>query len=764
LTSTVHIPWQRLREDIPNLLLLVVILLLTSISVTGATGTGNLPGIAALAILGLLAGYLLAYTTFSELTALVMAAIYGGFAVGLQQSLSLPSSLPLRGRSLELLQRVVTWTATAATGGYAQDALVLILLLALIAWFLGYNAAWQLFRAERLWRAVVPPGVVLLAGAAVYTGDLSLGLLPPAYLLGALLLAVRTNAAAREGIWRDQRMSFAPRARAGLLRAGFAASVLLLALAWLTPTASAGDQLASAWQENFPSQPDLRETLDRLFALDAEPGDTPADYYGGPALTLGGSINLDERHVMDVYAPTGPRYYWRSTVFDTFDGRTWTTTSDARLTSEFGVLYYEDANYQMRRNVRQRFVIHIPSAELIYSAAQPTSVSLPVTFDVLYIDRGQERGSPTTLQANTPLQSGDTYETISSISYADEVSLRTAGTEYPGWVQRTYLQLPDTTSSRTRELAAYLTALYDNPYDRAVALERWLRDNVTYDESVSAPPPDTDAVDWTLFEQRRGYSNHYASAMVVMLRAQGIPTRLATGFAQGEYIPESGAFRVVESDAHAWVEVYFPGYGWVEFEPTAIQPAFTTRGVPGGEGTGGTASAPAQTVEEAPPGAPEAPSPDTPEVAEDDGDFLIRLLNLTSEASRVRLPLKWLLVMLGIGVLAGSVWVWQAAGRHGLRRGSRVERAYAWLNLVALWLDLHLPPSATPNERAAALGVEAPEAAVPVHDIAALYVRERFSPASPADASTQAGAAWQAARPHLLRRAFRRFLRRRFPF
>jgi len=756
----VHIPWQRLREDIPNLLLLVVILLLTSVSITGATGIGHLSGIAALAILGLLAGYLLAYTAFSELTALVIATVYGSFAVGLQQSLSLQSALPLRGRSLELLQRVVTWTATAAGGGYAQDALILVLLLALIAWFLGYNAAWQLFRSERLWRTVVPPGVVLLVGAAAYTGDLNLGLLPPAYLLGALLLAVRTNAAAREGIWRDQRMSFAPRARAGLLRAGFVASVLLLALAWLAPTASAGGQLAAAWQENLPSQPDLRETLDRLFALDAESDETPADYYGGPALTLDGSIDLGERHVMDVYAPIGPRYYWRSTVYDTFDGRTWTTTADARLTSEYGVLYYEDANYQMRRNVRQRFVIHVPSAELIYSAAQPTSVSLPVTFGVLYIDRGQERGSPTTLQANTTLRSGDTYEAISSISYADEVSLRAAGTEYPGWVQRTYLQLPDTTSSRTRDLAATLTAPYDNPYDRARALERWLRDTITYDESVSPPPPDADAVDWTLFEQRRGYSNHYASAMAVMLRSRGIPARLATGFAQGEYDPGSGAFRVVESDAHAWVEVFFPGYGWVEFEPTAIQPALTTRGVPGSEGTGGIASAPAQPVEDAPPGAPEAPSPVTPEAAEDDGDLLTRLLDLTSTAGRMRLPLRWILAILGISLLAGGVRVWQAAGRHGLRRGSRVERAYAWLNLVALWLGLHMPPSATPNERAAALSAAAPEAAVPVHDIAALYVRERFSPASAPDASARAGAAWQAARPHLLRRALKRFLRR----
>jgi transglutaminase-like putative cysteine protease len=88
-------------------------------------------------------------------------------------------------------------------------------------------------------------------------------------------------------------------------------------------------------------------------------------------------------------------------------------------------------------------------------------------------------------------------------------------------------------------------------------------------------------VDYFLFESREGYCTYYASAMVVLLRLNGIPARIAAGFAQGDYDPTLGAYRVSESDAHSWVEAYFPPYGWVEFEPTAsIQPILREEGVP----------------------------------------------------------------------------------------------------------------------------------------------------------------------------------------
>jgi hypothetical protein len=79
-------------------------------------------------------------------------------------------------------------------------------------------------------------------------------------------------------------------------------------------------------------------------------------------------------------------------------------------------------------------------------------------------------------------------------------------------------------------------------------------------------------VDWFLFENRRGYCDYYATAMAVMCRVLGIPARIAQGYTSGEYVAAVGGYRVHQLNAHAWPELFFPGHGWIEFEPTSSQP------------------------------------------------------------------------------------------------------------------------------------------------------------------------------------------------
>jgi hypothetical protein len=150
--------------------------------------------------------------------------------------------------------------------------------------------------------------------------------------------------------------------------------------------------------------------------------------------------------------------------------------------------------------------------------------------------------------------------------------LRNAGTEYPEWIRARYLQLPDTITDRTRAKAREITAGLDNPYDITSAITDWLRNNITYSETIPSPPDDQDVVDWFLFDLQQGFCNYYATAEVILLRSLGIPARWVVGYAQGEEQIEP-RYIVRQRDAHAWPEVYFPGFGWVEFEPTASQPA-----------------------------------------------------------------------------------------------------------------------------------------------------------------------------------------------
>ncbi len=113
-----------------------------------------------------------------------------------------------------------------------------------------------------------------------------------------------------------------------------------------------------------------------------------------------------------------------------------------------------------------------------------------------------------------------------------------------------------------------ITAGQETVYEKAKAIEAHLR-TIPYNDAIDAPPADADPVEYFLYDIQEGYCDYYATSMTVMLRSLGIPARTASGYAEGNKDQESGITTVAERDAHTWVEVYFPEYGWIEFEPTA---------------------------------------------------------------------------------------------------------------------------------------------------------------------------------------------------
>jgi hypothetical protein len=125
-----------------------------------------------------------------------------------------------------------------------------------------------------------------------------------------------------------------------------------------------------------------------------------------------------------------------------------------------------------------------------------------------------------------------------------------------------------------RQLAERIASGADNPYVKALRIQNYLRETYPYDLTMGPAPEKRDVVDYFLFDIQRGFCSHYATAMVVMLRSVGVPARVVTGYATGNYDYDRGAYRVPVSAAHAWVEVFFPGYGWMEFEPTAYRSPF----------------------------------------------------------------------------------------------------------------------------------------------------------------------------------------------
>jgi hypothetical protein len=163
------------------------------------------------------------------------------------------------------------------------------------------------------------------------------------------------------------------------------------------------------------------------------------------------------------------------------------------------------------------------------------------------------------------------YYGFSRLPQLNVARLRAAPKEYSSEITNTYLQLPPGLDRRIPELARQITANAATPLDKTMAIEGYLRGRFTYTLTLTGKPGD-DPLAHFLFETRAGHCEYFASSMAVMLRTLGIPSREVNGFLPGEYNDLGGDYIVRASDAHSWVEVYFPGNGWIVFDPTPAGP------------------------------------------------------------------------------------------------------------------------------------------------------------------------------------------------
>jgi protein-glutamine gamma-glutamyltransferase len=293
---------------------------------------------------------------------------------------------------------------------------------------------------------------------------------------------------------------------------------------------------------------------------------SPDSYHGfNPYMDLRSRGRLSDEVVMKVRSEESVPY--RGVVFDEYNGKGWEISSDAAetLTSDsprFDMHAARDAEPAQgpTREVAQVFHVEKDSPNVIFGAYRPKTVFFPTSS--MKVDRYAS------LRAPYQIPEGSTYSVVSQVPNATPDQLRSAGTNYPDGIVERYTELPPTGLDRTRELARGLTDGATNPYDAVMTINDYLKKTYPYDLSIPPQREEMDAVEYFLFEQRRGYCEQFSSSLAVMARSLGIPARVATGYAPGEYNPFTGLYEVRASDAHAWVEVYFPGYGWSTFDPT----------------------------------------------------------------------------------------------------------------------------------------------------------------------------------------------------
>ncbi|RJP25161.1 MAG: DUF3488 domain-containing protein [Candidatus Abyssobacteria bacterium SURF_5] len=269
--------------------------------------------------------------------------------------------------------------------------------------------------------------------------------------------------------------------------------------------------------------------------------------------------------------------------FRYFNGRKWNVTNKnmgsifPRMNSQF----IADDDYALDRIeqldaspelLKQVFYLEIPFSESLFAAGDIKVIQGPFRYGVardfnssFYINNRQALPD---LISYTVYSSADqpTAEQLGNVSWEDLQTFTQSG-RYGNYIRRSFLQLPPSLNPQVRQLAEDVTRNYSKPYDKIVALRRFLETNYTYSLDLQKPLNDDPLYDF-LFISKSGHCEYFATAMTIMCRAVGIPARLARGFQQGAWNEAGSFYEVRQKDSHAWVEVLFPQYGWAEFDPS----------------------------------------------------------------------------------------------------------------------------------------------------------------------------------------------------
>jgi len=712
----------RLREGWSSFFILALMVLSAFWSIEAGGLAEGLGVVSWAVLLGLILGLALAKSRIPALIAHVLGLGIGGIWVPFLVLKTLPPGLTQPDKLAELQMRLSVWLEGVSTGGVSTDYLVFVLGVTALGWLVSYTSTWFIFRTHWVWGAILPTGALVLLN--VYYAPPRLVIYLIFYLICALLLIITSHTYLKRQEWQREHVRYSDTIGLAFLRDGTILAILLVLIAWLAPISTAsptfqelGEQFAEPWRK-------VQREWNRLFSSLSydEPGRT---HSFGQMMSLSGAVSLSSMPMMDV--TVDEPHYWRAVVLDYYTGSGWidTTSTSVRIEQDDS-LPFQPVPYLLRHEIPQTIKMLYHGETVLFAASQPVATSMKAQMHVtmLPIDTqpqassGEELplGEISILYAPYALREETEYSMVSSVSHASAQTLRRIVADYPKWLLQRYLQLPEKLPERVSTLAGEITASYTNPYDKATAIEAYLR-KIPYDLSINAPPSGRDAVDWFLFDNQRGYCDYYASAMTVLCRAVGIPARLAQGYTRGEYENSIRGFRVRESDAHTWTEIYFPHIGWIEFEPTTAQP-LVSRGSPDEEDVEPLLLSLLASIthEEE-----DKFGPDEEEMTGEDIEDIV--LGPSQPKWREQLVLFYglgILLLVTLLILGAFLWF------RRLRDLKPIESIYArmtyWLSLV----DVHLQPHQTPMEFAQVASAKVPSAKERFADIATLYIRERF--------------------------------------
>ena len=630
-------------------------------------------------------------------------------------------------RDQQLRSHLLLWFHQIRDGQEVYDDLAVDAWSTAAAWAVGMWAAWAALRAHWHWLVVGAAGAVLASSVGNLPHWPSTGL--ALFVFASLLFLARIHhrGLVERAIARgDVRQPAGASAWSSHIAAVAVGGVALVAIGWIAP--------AVRWRApQYARHATATDNRGLVFVPAGAVRNVLHDF--GQTMRFTGAISLGAELVAFVDTP-GSGYLFGS-AYDRYDGSGWASTAveqprrqvssqesansnsgSTRLTFHVGEGgSYEDSG-AVDLNVRPA-----EASSVLLSAGPPvgimrqiaTSSSVPVTARAL---KGAPANELSELVADSPFEPGSTYGTQGLVSSATSDTLRNDASEVPDWVRNNYLQLPRSLPNRVRNLAAGLAKGNANDYDRALSIETYLR-RLPYDQNIPAPPVGEDGVDYLLFIAGRGYCDYFASAMAVMLRSVGVPARVVAGYVMHEALP-GGQYLVKERDAHAWTEVFFPGFGWQRFDPTpgGAESFAVAAGQQVAPGLSASAlSASSQPAGQAPVPTSSAEPPSGPQ---------------SQAASALKVPgagqhgvSPWLILCSLLGVCAlVATYAWLLSQSDSRRA---IMSAWRWTAFSAAALEHEHNPADTAVEYAEGIAAARPRASA-IRDLAAGYSRARYGP------------------------------------
>lgn len=677
------------------------------------------------------------------------------------------------------------WWPRLLSGDAALETAPYLYLLNLGFWLIGGWLAWCSLR----WRQPllgVAPGAVVFAANLLNFPEQQNGYVLSFLILTFTLLLWTTYQRSLESAGR-RRVRLSGDARWDFWESGVLVLVGLVLLGLFLPPLSTADRTIDLQNSAFRGWADLQERLNHPLPLGSGAtsgnsiGFTSDVRMGGPIQRTGGVVFTYKFD--SVYG--GPSYFRGLNLSRTGrgpGGPEWRYSEMVQppvpVARDGAIPYAENYKEQAQAGVRMQ-MLKPPGAaqDLLFYPGQLQKLDRGA---VALSSRGfgepaPSRGLNTLDRLSATGQQGGSgsYHVATVYSTASEDELRAAGTDYPAWLEpyRSFANayqpsqaaaIPTRAYRRPEvlqhiaQLAQQVTAGKTNPYDQAQAVEAYLRSTYTY--TLSPPPPgNADPLDYFLFTGKQGYCEYFASAMGDMLRALGLPTRLVNGFGPGTYDDRLDRFVVKESDAHTWVEAYFPSYGWIPFEPTPDGQYFPIqRASAGANCAPGSIACDPNTA-----GAGNGSVAPTPRIAPGLLDPNLNGVTGAGGAAGSRFPAPsplFLLVLVLLLMLAFLLLM------RYLRPGTAAG-AWSRTRRLAALAGIRGSPGETPLEFGRRLARDMPEAAGPAGQLADRFTLAAYAPRELAEAAEDSALeAWLELRPLLLRRLRDRLTRRRVAY